>query len=288
MTGLKDENFDADDLKFMAEGEGARKTAAGELVLVKIKSHQGLMEAAKQGRKDLLTDAEANRLIALMNDEKAPTSVRMMIAYRCGAVSFSYPLILILQLCRHETPAGQFVVTGKERQDKKGRPVLVIDSILPAPDARPAASKPAEPPPMPKSPAAAEGAKPWQTDPVAFARLYFGDNLEKRASGGQAVNPPDAVQKQIIGSRVIWSGVVSPNPTIGKENETVIAVPFSKSGGMILVQVTPEQVKELSRGTRVQFSCTLFLSLGVIAANGYPMIVVAGEDFKLTKEPMSK
>lgn len=171
MTGLKNESFDANDevLKFMADSKNAQTIATAELVLLKIKTHQGLMEAAKQGRSDLLTDDGVKKLLQLVSDEKAPLSVRMMIAHKFGLVNAQFPLVLILQLCRHEQPPGKFTVEARKHKDKANRDVLIISGILPSVEAE--APKPAATPAAGAKEAGQAAEERWAR--AEYAELVF-------------------------------------------------------------------------------------------------------------------
>jgi Leucine Rich repeat len=140
------------------------------------------------------------------------------------------------------------------------------------------------PEPTPQPPPAKDG---WTKDPAAFARLYFGDNLEKRTpqEAGPVKGAPD-VEKRVVGTAVEWEGQVLVD-VVNKTGKKSLVVPFSKAGWIwVSERSLQDQIDARPLGSRVRVAMKLNAPIiPVIAGDGVPLIILGGDDARLTPLP---
>jgi hypothetical protein len=135
----------------------------------------------------------------------------------------------------------------------------------------------------------AKGEK-WQTDPIAFARLFFGADLELRTTNlGKRVGN-DEVYKLVDAKEVIWPAVVQDDPLpTGRGNKPVLLAPISASGTVIIMDQAG-LVSNLPLGTWVaaQFKIngpsSPFGGLGccaMIGGNGTLLVIMMPKDLRI-------
>jgi len=145
--------------------------------------------------------------------------------------------------------------------------------------------KPAAPPPMKSAetpPAPPAGPKqPWQSDPIAFAKLFFGEDDFKRRNDRKNINNSDAVKKQVAGRRVAWDGVVVALPRQNQFDEPKNTAQVFIGDGFI--QITSIELGQKLRGfkqserVRITFTIGADFLLALNNLNGLPVIMVGAE-----------
>jgi len=140
----------------------------------------------------------------------------------------------------------------------------------------------------------------WQTDPDAFARLFFGDDLswelaKKRKPGGAFCS--DEVTKAILGAQVEWHGLVgnassnawaqlygSPleiRVLFGPEKKYLIHITGSRREGEKEVD-WKEMVKNIKPGTKVRVKLKISRKpVAAIAKNRIYFIMLDGEALEI-------
>jgi internalin A len=138
-----------------------------------------------------------------------------------------------------------------------------------------------KPGPTPVQPPAKDG---WKKDPAAFARLYFGDNLEKRTTkeAGPVKGAKD-IEKKVLGVAVEWDGEVLID-VVNKTGKKILMVPFSKAGWIWVSQRSIQaQLDSLALGSRVRVTMKLNAPIiPLIAGDGVPLIILGGDDARVT------
>lgn len=165
--------------------------------------------------------------------------------------------------------------------------ILALPSL---PDLK-AQSAPNEPKPAPKKQIASEPKEPWQTDHAAFAKMLFDAEYKNKTN-----NPKlkDELQ-QMAGKKVLWRGLVWPNPVNGVEKTNMILLPISKNKNGYIVIVDgntkgsmsfKELMKSTAAGTDVDVHFSFPESTGIfhsIAAGGSPLILLVNfNDLEIT------
>jgi ribosomal protein S27E len=145
--------------------------------------------------------------------------------------------------------------------------------------------KPASPPPMKsaeKPPAPPAGPnQPWQSDPIAFAKLFFGEDDFKRRSDRKNINNSEAVKKQVAGRRVTWDGVVVALPRQNQFDEPKNTAQVFIGDGFI--QITSIELGQKLRGfkqsdrVRITFTIGVDFLLALNNLSGLPVIMVGAE-----------
>lgn len=138
-----------------------------------------------------------------------------------------------------------------------------------------------KPDPDPKPPAK-DG---WQKDPAAFARLFFGDNLDKRTpKQAGPVKGAKEIEKKVLGVAVEWQGEVLTD-VVKKTDKKILAVPFSKTGWIWVSELSlQKELDALELGSRVRVTMKLNGPiLAMIAGDGTPLIILGGDDAKIAR-----
>jgi hypothetical protein len=142
--------------------------------------------------------------------------------------------------------------------------------------------------------------KDWQTDPDAFARLFFGNDLskefaEKRTPGG--VFCSDEVLNAIVGAQIEWSGVVdtasleawvqifgSPleiRVMFGPEKMSLIHITGSRREGEQEID-WKEMVERIEPGTNVRVKMEISREpVAVVAQGGLYCIMLEGKELEI-------
>ena len=139
------------------------------------------------------------------------------------------------------------------------------------------------------------GLERWQIDPTAFARMFFGDNLEQRNDSSGVVLKKPEVTKQIDQKLVAWIGLVTKSP-LKTSDKKALVFPFSKTGTILVAAGGREvdgkstelqdMINPLAEDTHVLATFTLApdAQLGLtamITGNGCPTIILLAENLKL-------
>jgi len=140
---------------------------------------------------------------------------------------------------------------------------------------------------------------PWQTDPIAFAQMFFGEDLSASKTTGD-VTYPDTTKKAIAGKSVTFPALVSEFG-IGEFKMKNLIVPFchvkNNAGkyatGHIAVFGWGETTTEkITRDAPVGSGCRIRLKVGKVdvirGKYGVPMLTVTGEVMEYEPLPNKK
>lgn len=139
----------------------------------------------------------------------------------------------------------------------------------------------------------------WQTDPIAFAKLFFGEDLgAKPKRHGKNVKCSRALRQEITRTVVSWSAVIAEGCFRGPSPTKEVIVPFSKVDiappaspiGFILILAegavdTEKLTKEQPVGAGFVLKLKPESVSAIFDAAGVPEIFVTGQGLTVTPLP---